>query len=202
MRRGERSLPNRRERGFTLLEVVVALGILAVSLGVLLEAQVSSLASAGRARDLTVASLLARAKMVDIEQRLFDEGFTLGDTEDEGDFTDEGHPEIKWKYKVMEVEIDLGELGGSSGGEEEGGEDADGFDVASLLGGMAAPLEGLTKQMGESLRMVELVVTWPAGRYTESMRVHSIVTRDDLGIANRADVAGGGFSPQLGEQPR
>ncbi|MEM6734211.1 MAG: prepilin-type N-terminal cleavage/methylation domain-containing protein, partial [Myxococcota bacterium] len=63
------------KRGFTLLEVMIALLILAVSLAVLLQAQAGSLANSSRARDMTVATLLARSKMIDIEQVVFDEGF-------------------------------------------------------------------------------------------------------------------------------
>ena len=74
-----------KARGFTLLEVVIALAILAIYLGVLLEVQVSSLNAASRSRDLSIASMLARAKMIDVEQKLFDEGFTLGDVEEEGE---------------------------------------------------------------------------------------------------------------------
>src|SRR5690242_8282702 len=103
--------PRRKERGFTLLEVVVALAVLGISLAVLIEAQVSSLNNAGRARGLTIASLLARSKMIDLEQQLFDEGFTLGDQTEEGDFSEESHPEIKWSAKIKEIELDLSTLG-------------------------------------------------------------------------------------------
>ena len=68
-----------KSAGFTLLEVVIALGILAMSLTVLLESQASSVNSASRSRDLTVASLLARSKMVDIEAMLIEDGFVMGD---------------------------------------------------------------------------------------------------------------------------
>ena len=43
-----------RNRGFTLIEVVVSLAILAVSLSVLLTAQYSNVRNASRARDLSI----------------------------------------------------------------------------------------------------------------------------------------------------
>ena len=94
-------------RGFSLLEVVIALAILGMSLAVLLQSQASSINNAGRSRDLSIAALLARSKMIDIEVELHDEGFTLGDQEANGDFGDEGHEEIKWTSTVKEIEIDL-----------------------------------------------------------------------------------------------
>ena len=179
--------------GFTLLEVVIALAILAVSLMVLLESQVSSLANAGRARDLTIATLLARAKMVDVEQRLFDEGFTMGDLEDNGDFTEEGHALFKWHYKVSEVEFDLSSLGdlcGSAlavGGEE--GED-EGGGCEGMLSGLGGPLSSLTGDVAQAVRAVDLVVTWPVGKFEESLSLRSLATREDFGT-----VAGGVTAP-------
>jgi len=103
-------MSGRSQAGFTLIEVVIALAILAISLTVLLAAQSSNLRNAGRARDLTIATLLARSKMIDIEQHLFDKGFEEGEEDDSGNFGDEGHEEIKWEYTIKEVDMDLGSL--------------------------------------------------------------------------------------------
>lgn len=166
----------KRQRGFTLLEVVVALAILAISLVVLLEAQVSSLNNAGRARDLTIASILARSKMIDIEQKLFDEGFILGDQTEDGDFSDEGHAEIKWKASTNEVELDLSSLSGLCG---EAGDEAS-LGCEGMMSGMGGMLEGITGNIANSIRVVELTVTWPDGKYTESMKVNALITKEDL----------------------
>jgi len=178
------------QRGFSLLEVMIALGILAMSLTVLLESQASSVNNAGRSRDLSIATLLARSKMIDLEQNLFDEGFTVGDTEDEGDFEEEGFEDIKWKSKISEVELDLSSLAGlcgafSGGGEEgeEGGESA--MDCEGLLGGMGGmegALSAFTGEISQSLRLMSLTVTWPVGKYSESLSVRAMITRDDFGI--------------------
>jgi len=172
-------------RGFTLIEVVVALAILAVSLTVFLEVQASSMANAARARDLTVATLLARSKMIDIEQHIVSEGFTSGDVDEEGKFSEEGHEEIAWHYTVSEVELDLSSLDGLMS-KLSGGDDKDQGampgQMAGMIGGLAGSLQGLTTQMGQSLRAVELTVSWPAGApKKESIHVHAIVTREDFG---------------------
>jgi len=60
----------RSELGFSLLEVLIALLILAMSLTILLSSQSSSMAAASRSRDITIATLLARSKMVDIERKI------------------------------------------------------------------------------------------------------------------------------------
>ena len=186
--------PSRRaSRGFSLLEVVISLAILAMSLTVLLQAQASGMQNAGRARDLTVVSLLARGKMIDIEQKLFHDGFTLNTIEEDGDFRDEGHPEITWNYKVAEVQLDLGRLSAmcdmlGGGGEKGKKGDAGGNDCEAMLGGLGASLGGFTDEIGRSLRLVALDVGWSEGKFKQSMKVHAMVTRDDFATQEAGDM--------------
>ncbi|MBI5509534.1 MAG: prepilin-type N-terminal cleavage/methylation domain-containing protein [Deltaproteobacteria bacterium] len=171
-------------RGFTLIEVAIALTIFAMSIAVLLEAQVSSLHNADKARGLTVASILARAKMVDIERKLFDEGFTLNEVNEDGDFTEEGHADYKWKYRLSEVELDLSALSSlcSGFGDDKGDKEAAGAGCEDMLSGLGGPIESLLDQISKSLRLAELTVTWPDGKFHESMTVRALLTREDLGV--------------------
>jgi len=75
----------RGERGFTLLEVMIALGVLAVSLVVLLGLRNRDVQLQAYARDLTQATLLARSLLVEIEHTA--DGLALGYME--GDFGEE-----------------------------------------------------------------------------------------------------------------
>lgn len=88
-------------RGFTLLEVVIALAILATVLVAVFDVTSASMASHVYAKKLTVATMLARSKMVDLEQDLYDKGFPSDDDEDAGDFSEEGWPNIKWRAKII-----------------------------------------------------------------------------------------------------
>ena len=90
-----------RNRAFTLLEVVVALAILGVSLVAVLDINASAVYSHVYAKKLTVATLLARSKMTDLEQKLYDEPLGIDDDEDAGDFSAEGWPGYKWRAKVI-----------------------------------------------------------------------------------------------------
>ena len=91
----------RHARAFTLLEVVVAMSILAVSLVAVLDINASAVYSHVFAKKLTVATLLARSKMTDLEQKLYDEPLGVDDDEDAGDFSAEGWPGYKWRAKVI-----------------------------------------------------------------------------------------------------
>lgn len=189
-----------KARGFTLLEVIVALSILAISLTVLMQSQATSLQHASRSRDISIATLLARGKMVDIEQKLFHEGFVTNDQSSEGDFSKEGHPDIKWKSRVSEVELDLTNLlgmcenladkqdkksGSKSGGKKDGQE---ANDCGTMMQSMGS-LGGLLTELGRSLRAVELDVEWPVGRYREHINLRALLTRDDFQTLQEGDAA-------------
>lgn len=89
-----RPLQARRPRGFTLLEVMIALAILAVSLVVLLGLRNRDVQLQAYARDLTRATLLARqmAAGVDLEGEP-ELGFV------QGDFGD-AQPGFSWERQV------------------------------------------------------------------------------------------------------
>ena len=204
MKRSARPLPA-AQAGFTLLEVVIAVAILGVSLTVLLQSQAASLDNAGRSRDLTVATLLARGKMIDIEKHLFHDGFQMNTEDEEGDFTDEGHPDYKWHTRISEVEFDLsklmdvcGSMGGKGGGSPVGGggggDPAAGNEAAScesILGGVSAMLGGFTDQLGRSLRAVELTVSWADGKYKQSTSVRALLSRDDFNTEQEGEAQKG-----------
>src|SRR5512138_3421490 len=109
---------SRAARGFTLLEVMVAIAILAFALVSVSDIVSSSLRSQVLARDLEVATLLARGKMADMTEKYEREGLSIGGGGDSGTFEDDGHPEFRWETKVIEPQGTL-----------------DGKAIVSLLGG-------------------------------------------------------------------
>jgi general secretion pathway protein I len=86
--------------GFTLLEVLVAMAILATAFVILLEAHGASIRISDNARRLTVASALARDVMTEFEMNGFPE---IG--HQEGDFEEwypTMYPEYSWEIEVIE----------------------------------------------------------------------------------------------------
>lgn len=96
----------RRARAFMLIEVLVALGILAVGITGLMVALTSSLDRAKRAKDYSTAMFLAQHVMMEEEHAYaFSEEVA---TTNRGRFYDEGLPQFEWESET-ELDKDLGE---------------------------------------------------------------------------------------------
>jgi general secretion pathway protein I len=127
--RGRRT---RRTQGFTLLEVMVALGLLAAALMAIADLSGNALRNHAYARDLSAATLLARGKMAELEQKYEDEGFKDFNQDEEGDFADARRPDIHWRFELVKPDADFS---------------ADQL-MALLAGGGGDPQELIGKVMG------------------------------------------------------
>ena len=90
-----------KKKGFTLLEVMIAMSILAITLVVVFQSQSQSISMAGRARFETTASFLARSKMAEIEAANPENVVS-----DSGDFGND-FPDYLWRVDVTETEIEI-----------------------------------------------------------------------------------------------
>jgi general secretion pathway protein I len=173
----------RRPGGFTLLEVMVALAILAGALLALSDVVAGALRNHVRARDLAVATLLASGKLAALEDHFEAKGFEASDQSEEGTFEEEGHPEVRWRVEVVQPPGDLGPDGvlraltGSDEGLEALLPPADQVPeaLAPLQAQLAATMQGMLTRLGEQLkrgvRELRLTVSWPEGSGEESFTV-------------------------------
>ncbi|MEY2668827.1 MAG: hypothetical protein RJA59_1465, partial [Pseudomonadota bacterium] len=97
----------RRDRGFTLLEVMVALAVLAASLMAVADLSGNALRNYVYARDLSVATLLARGKMAELEEKYEDLGFTDFDQTEDGNFAEQGEPRMTWRLDLRKPTSEL-----------------------------------------------------------------------------------------------
>ncbi len=88
-----------QQGGFTLLEVMIAMAILAISLVAVFQMQLQSISMATEARFTTTASLLAQSKMADVESA----ASLTGRTEN-GDFGSD-YPQYDWNLKITDTRI-------------------------------------------------------------------------------------------------
>jgi general secretion pathway protein I len=173
-----------RRRAFTLLEVMVAVGILAFALISISEIVGGALRSQALSRDLQVATLLARGKLSELTEKYERVGFKLGGDEEDGSFDEEGQPRFKWKSKVIEPSstLDARSLattlmgGGSVQDLFAPKADADGRAVVNPTAvAMAAAVEQQVAVFAESIkkgvRELRLTVSWKGGARDESFTV-------------------------------
>ena len=85
--------------GFTLLEVMIAMSILAIALVAVFQMQSQSISMSTESRFLTTASLLAQSKMADIEADA-----ALSNVSQKGDFAPD-HPDYGWSLNVSDTQI-------------------------------------------------------------------------------------------------
>jgi general secretion pathway protein I len=215
----------RHLRGFTLLETVVALGILALALMAIFDLNAGAVSNHAYAKRLTVATLLARSKMTDLEQKLYDEGFSNDDDDESGDFSQEGWSNFKWRARIIAPRTDgvspdqligaifnlpmgggdgasggLGGLaamfGGGGGKDGKGGGPQMAGGGMGAMGAMAQPMfTQMVQQLTTTVREVHLTVYWKDGSQTESLDLVTHVV--SLGPGSDRN---GGFMPRDGQQ--
>ncbi len=164
-------------RAFTLLEVVIALAILAVSLVVLVDSQATAVLMTLETDRIFTATMLAEEKMAELQMRVESEGFTDTDYEEEGDFDDyqvEGLEidfeiddlgEYKWAYTFRQIDISMAmDVGNMMGDLDEGGyfgEEEETSDASSPdLGDMGVDPDMIADYLGDYIREVRVIVWW------------------------------------------
>lgn len=94
-----RNRTDRAQRGFTLLEVMIAVAILALVAVAFLRAQASSVRLIDESVQISMATLLARERMAELESRGFPEP---GDGSGAGG---DAFPSFRWEYKISTTDI-------------------------------------------------------------------------------------------------
>ena len=198
--------------GFTIMEVMVAIMILAVSVVSIFGAQFTAVASTEYSKHITQAINLAECRMSEIElEVLTDDGFKLGNVESSGDCCeamddeDIGDYECSWEIKVVEIP-DLTEMlmgGGADAGEGLLGGMGMDLETSSLnesnpaddmgfLGALESFAPMLSDILSEGIRRVTVTVHWKQGEREPEYTLSQFIvhpTEGSLGLLNAAMTA-------------
>ena len=176
----------RARRAFTLLEVVIALSILAVGMTVLLQTQATAVVMTSEADKVRVGTLLAQDKMAECQLYVEKNGFSSDDINEEGDFADYGAEdfradagdidlaeslaEYRWAYTIRQIELTMpDDLTGTATdlmGQGYWGDDVEEGATAELgeesldLGDMGLSSDMVTDQLSSYIREVRVFVWW------------------------------------------
>jgi prepilin-type N-terminal cleavage/methylation domain-containing protein len=178
--------------GYTLMEVLVALTILATGLTILLGAQATASRMSERANGMALAALMARSQMINIEHELHQDGFSDMEERMDGDFRDQGFDDVEWEaiVEVIEITPEAQEQFNSTiyeqlfGAGDEGGALSGSSGVSSFLPMIMAMIPEQLNAITERSRKVTLIVTWKEGRDVElSLTVQQYVVNMNPGGA-------------------
>ena len=98
-------------KGFTLLEVLIAMSLLALGLAALIGHQSVAVQMSHSSNQLGQANLLAQGKLLDLEHLLISESMDVLDNCEDGNFRREDFDEFEWKACAYKLEIDDGAVG-------------------------------------------------------------------------------------------
>lgn len=144
------------EAGFTMLEVLIALGIMMVSFAAILGVQSNSINTTDRSKRLTTVAMLAKNQMLDTESMLEGKSFKEVSKEDEGTF-EEPHQEFSWKREIKEIKfpnlLPAGQSGDSDSTETE------------RFGKL------LAKFLSDSIREVTITIKFKRGNQEQSYKL-------------------------------
>jgi len=182
----------RRQIGFTLLECMIALLLVATALVVVVESQWWAIEVSGRAVRRDTATMLARDIMTDLELRMETEGFGELEVKERGTFEDDhfasNFEDYRWEYEVEKVELDeLPNLGSLLGLADDGSDElASSLGVSTgagagpggeleMLSGLGIDLSFFGEMMGNYLREARVRVCYPDGLDQDGDEVENCV---------------------------
>lgn len=166
----------RLRRAFTLLEVMIAAGILVMTLAITARIQAAAVHGALRAERVVTGTDLAQEKISEVLILIETEGVGTADIHERGDFDQLGDEarldygdaldDYHWEYWVEEIEFAISSDAMAMAG--MGGDDSEGLGQGVAESGMAdqamAALgfgpDQLSDQLGQYIRRVRVRVYW------------------------------------------
>lgn len=156
----------RNARGFTILEVLIAMAILAIATTSLLGTQSRSVVQNDHGRQLTTAAMLAHDQMFHLQTRLYKDGFKEDRERDQGDFRGREYRDFRWEAIIDPIDMrpeDLsaqlqGQLLGTD--EDEGslsGSTAINAQLPTMLGMVTMMIQNITDKR---IRRITMAVHW------------------------------------------
>lgn len=185
--------------GFTLLELMIAIFILALAVTILLGTESTSMRMMGYANNTSVVTMLTRAKMQDIEyevqHQIKEEGVEeeYSDTMS-GDFGDQGYDDIKWEALIQSIELSdeaansfvesvTNQLYGTG---DEAGTLSGNTTITQFLPLMVSFMPTIINQLGQRIRKITLTTSWDYLGVEQTLTVSQFVVILEVDAASGA----------------
>ncbi len=159
------------QRGFTLVEILFALGILAVALLGFHQGQSSAVKMVVRSETMTQAMGLAQMQMNDIELQLKRKSFQNFLEEEKGEFKDERLKMFTWVRKIETVDLGCFMPGASTPEENQ----------ESETSGQDAFVSLAQKVFEQAVRKIKVTIYWEEGGQKRELNLTQLYVRfEDL----------------------
>jgi len=172
-------------RGFTLIEAMTALAILAFALATLMGTQAVTTQKLALADEIHIATLLVQDQMLSVEDYLRTEGFEETIYSDCGDFEEDVYENYNWCVEIEPVEISdeaedqfVADVSGELFGDGSTGEGAlsGSAAVSQYLPMIIGQVPGFINQVGERTRRITLEVQWESTLGPQTLTVTQYFT--------------------------
>ncbi|MEC7523157.1 MAG: prepilin-type N-terminal cleavage/methylation domain-containing protein [Myxococcota bacterium] len=203
---------------FTLLEVMVAVAILGIALTAIFSSEAGAVRAGVRSRQMSVATLLARCKMGEIEEQILREGMPAVSDDGRDECCEGGEqPGFRCEWSVERIELpealDMGAddptsaLGSLTGDHE--GDSANPADMQNALAGAAGgdalgsfaiqfAFPVLRPAIEEQVRRATVTVFWAEGQEERSFDVVQYLVADQGSMTAADDPSGATPAGQTG----
>jgi prepilin-type N-terminal cleavage/methylation domain-containing protein len=151
--------PSSKNSGFTLLEVMIALTILVIAFGAILQSQSGSITQVTKAKDLNLGRTLAKNLLLESEKTLEGRSFSEIPKESEGSF-EAPYERFTWKREVKPVEFPNILENYNKKSDDSSSPNSD---SATLM------TKAVTKFFNDSLREMIVTVKWTKGKGEQSV---------------------------------
>ena len=195
---------SKRKKGFTLLEVMMAMAILILALAALFGHEGVAIQMSDYSNKMSQAVMLGQGKMLDVQHKMVSDSIDIFDNCEEGDFRDVQMPRFSWKACTYKLEIEDGAteaitnqvmsmLGAQGGGLNPGmmqgaaaaaGQGGQLGQAAGSLLGAIQMVPFFLQQLEDKVRKIRLEISW-----TDAVDERVIVFErfyTNLGIGNQA----------------